>query len=183
MIRNHDVGETLRGMHTAMQASSLAFEEGYLPIGISAYLDGEFIGIEHNKCEYDNKTRNEHFSHPEWALIDRLTKERNSDLSKISLFTTLEPCIECIKKMCELNAKMLCYGARDLNFGGLYLFDREFRKMCSLNRDSYFSVIHARDNGLIKQRFLNFCEYTKNEFWSTRQNPANRFLGDFEKAL
>ena len=102
-------------MQMAISEAMKAYEEGEVPIGaVLIDEDGILVCAEHNRIEQlDDAT-----AHAEILLLRGATKiigRRN--LTKCTIYSTLEPCPMCAGALMLCRLKRLVYGAVDSKFG------------------------------------------------------------------
>jgi len=100
----------LRALALAQQAA----DEGEVPVGAIAVLDGQVIGQGYNRKEADNDPT----AHAEIIALRQAANVLNNwRLAEVALYCTLEPCPMCAGAMIQARLNRLVYGARDVRFG------------------------------------------------------------------
>ncbi len=117
----------------AIDVAEEAFEKGNYPVGAVLVIDNEIIGVAGNEI---NK-RKSFVNHAENNLIMEfgydLAEVREKDNKKVVLYSTLEPCIQCLGAAVTNHIDKICYiekdpngGACDLNHDNIGLWYKEF---------------------------------------------------------
>ena len=120
-------------LNLAIEVAKEAFKKGNYPVGAVLVIDNEIIGISGNEI---NKKKS-FVNHAENNLIMRfgndLAKIRGREDKVATLYSTLEPCIQCLGSAVTNHVDRICYiekdpngGACDLNHDNIGLWYKEF---------------------------------------------------------
>ncbi|WIA07894.1 MAG: tRNA-specific adenosine deaminase [Candidatus Phytoplasma cynodontis] len=101
-------------MREAFKEAKKAFYKNEVPIGAVAVLNNRIVARAYNNTE--NKKL--FFAHAEFLVLKKLNKKiKNHKFEKISIYTTLEPCIMCMGALIQARVQSLYYGAENLKSG------------------------------------------------------------------
>ena len=101
-------------MRLALAQARQAQDEGEVPVGAVAVLDGQIVGRGYNRKEMLGDPT----AHAEiLALREAAERLGNWRLADVTLYCTLEPCPMCAGAMIQARVKRLVYGAPDVRFG------------------------------------------------------------------
>ncbi len=101
-------------MRQALDAAKEAFDEGEVPVGAAIAIDGELFGVARNRVEELRDAT----AHAELLVLRRVMKtHRAKILPGSTLYTTLEPCLQCAGAIILARVSRLVFGARDPNAG------------------------------------------------------------------
>lgn len=95
-------------MSAALKEAEKAFEKNCIPIGAVIIIDNKIIARAHNGSK-ENK-----IAHAEILCIQKALK-KNIDLTKATIFVTLEPCAMCMHAIRLARIKTVCFGASNSN--------------------------------------------------------------------
>lgn len=102
-------------MREALKEAQKAFDKGEVPVGAVAVHEGKIIARAHNKRE----TTADPTAHAEILCIQKTAKKLGGwRLGKVTLYSTLEPCMMCAGAIIHARIKELVYGADDPKAGG-----------------------------------------------------------------
>jgi tRNA-specific adenosine deaminase 2 len=164
-------------METAFKLALEALDVGEVPIGCAFVdpADNQVVAVGRNRTnETGNATR-----HAEIEAIDQLVAKGITDLSGLSLFVTVEPCIMCAAALRMLRAKQVFFGCFNERFGGcgsimsahiMQLKQWPILDAKPADKDS------ARRAVLLLRRFY----MRENERAPTPRKKSNRILKDYE---
>jgi tRNA(adenine34) deaminase len=103
-------------MRMALDLAREAEAAGEVPVGAVVVLDDRVIGRGRNSPI----SRNDPTAHAEMlALREASAAIGNYRLEGVTLYCTLEPCVMCAGALVTARISRLCFGARDLRFGGV----------------------------------------------------------------
>ncbi len=101
-------------MDEAIREAIKAYEEGEVPVGAVAVLNGQVIGRGHNRTE----ALKDPTAHAEIIAISAAANALgNWRLKDVTLYCTLEPCPMCAGAIILSRIKRLVFGLRDEKFG------------------------------------------------------------------
>lgn len=106
-------------MHRAIQLALEAETQGNLPIGCVISYDGQQVAEGKNAIwvpEFDP------IRHAEIEALLAVPRELWEGSRKITLYTTLEPCIMCAAAVLQHGAGRVCFGSTDEYGGAGYIF-------------------------------------------------------------
>lgn len=83
--------EDSRFMAQAIDEAKKSLKEGGIPIGAVLVVDGEVVGLGHNRLLQNDST----ILHGEMDCIENAGRLRGVDYQKSTLYTTLSPCTMC----------------------------------------------------------------------------------------
>jgi len=103
-------------MQEALVLARLAESNGEVPVGAVLVLDGVVVGR-----GFNSPIRlNDPTAHAEiLAMREAALGVRNYRLERMTLYTTMEPCVMCAGALVTARIQRLVFGARDLRFGGV----------------------------------------------------------------
>ncbi|MHA3980027.1 nucleoside deaminase [Halovulum sp. GXIMD14794] len=102
---------TKAGLAAAVEEARKGLAEGGIPIGSSLMIDGAVIAAGHNQ----RVQRGSQILHGEMAAIENCGRRR--DYGKMTLFTTLSPCMMCAGTIVQFGIPRVVI-AENQNFGG-----------------------------------------------------------------
>jgi cytosine deaminase len=105
-------------LRRAFEQAQKSYDEGGLPIGAAMVLDGELIGVGHNRRVQDGDPT----AHGEMDCFRRVG--RRADYRGVSLYTTLSPCMMCAGTVVQFGIPRVVVG-EDRSFPGNIAFLRE----------------------------------------------------------
>lgn len=108
--------EHLRLMADALAEARCAADEGEVPVGAVAVVEGQIVGAGHNRpIGLHDPT-----AHAEVLAIRAAASTlKTYRLTTLSLYVTLEPCVMCVGAMLNARIARVVYGARDNKAGAL----------------------------------------------------------------
>ena len=142
-------------MNEAFQLAELALSEGEFPVGCVIELNGRIIatGARDNSSGKSNE-----IDHAEIiALRSLLTEKLDIDLSKVTVYSTMEPCLMCFSTLIVNGVTRFVYGYEDAMGGGTNL---PLAQLAPLYKD----IIVDLTGGVMRQECL---ELFKSFFSST----------------
>lgn len=108
-----------RYMRIALEEAKNALDAGEFPVGCVIVLDGEIVatgGRQNSKIEFSE------IDHAEIVAIRNLQRLRpDIDRSRVTLYTTMEPCLMCYSTLLVNNVTKVVYGFEDVMGGGTNL--------------------------------------------------------------
>lgn len=103
-------------MRQAIRQALYAKENGEVPIGAVVICDDEIVAVGYNEVKQSDDAT----MHAELLAIQRASKQLNTrDLSKCTMYVTLEPCAMCAGACINARIKKVVFGAFDEQFGCL----------------------------------------------------------------
>lgn len=106
-------------LHRAIELANDAEKKGNLPIGALITLNNEIIAEGQNSI-FTNERPN---SHAEIVTIDKVLPSLWSKADKMTLYTTLEPCLMCLGTILVLHIGQIIFGSEDKHGGASCIFD------------------------------------------------------------
>lgn len=101
-------------MLLALKEAKKSLKTGDIPVGALAVLDGKVIARAHNEKE----KRNDSTAHAELLCLQKAAKKLGTwRLTKVDLYSTLEPCPMCAGAIVLARIKTLIYGTEDPKAG------------------------------------------------------------------
>lgn len=135
----------------AIDAAALSFKKGNYPVGAVLSIDNKIIATAGNEI---NK-RQSFVYHAENNLIinngDKLFKARKKKI--ISVYTTLEPCLQCLGACVTNHIDRIVYIQKDPNGGACSL---EHNNIGSRYREFWPQIIYAPISKIPKKLMLNY---------------------------
>ncbi|MCL2012312.1 MAG: tRNA adenosine(34) deaminase TadA [Cystobacterineae bacterium] len=103
-------------MSMALALAGLAAQQGEVPIGAVAVLNGQVIGRGHNRREMDKNP----LAHAELLALHEAARHLGAwRLLGVELFVTLEPCSMCAGALLQSRIARLVFGAHDPKAGAV----------------------------------------------------------------
>jgi tRNA(adenine34) deaminase len=114
-------------MRQALAAAREAENRGEVPVGTCVVHDGQLIAV----CGNRTRTDCDPTAHAEIvALREAARKLGNYRLTRIDVYSTIEPCAMCAGALIQARIRRLIYGARDERAGAVHsrfrICDTEF---------------------------------------------------------
>lgn len=101
-------------MLIVLNEAKKALKTADIPVGAVAVMDGKIIARAHNEKE----KRNDATAHAELLCLQKAAKKLKTwRLTKVDLYSTLEPCPMCAGAMVLARLRTLIYGASDPKAG------------------------------------------------------------------
>lgn len=97
--------------------SKKAFDNNDVPVGAILVIDNKIVCRSHNKCVANNSK----LYHAEILVINEAI-EKGLDLSKASLYISLEPCLMCLGAIINAGINKIYFGAFDKTEGAFTHF-------------------------------------------------------------
>ena len=149
-------------MRVALDEARKALSCGQFPVGCVIVKDS---GIVATGGRENSDTSFSELDHAEIVALRNLQKNRPGiDLSKVTVYSTMEPCLMCYSTMIVNNVHRIVYGYEDAMGGGTNL---PLSMLAPLYRD--------RKVQIIKDVLREECLYLFQEFFRT---PGNSYLQD-----
>ncbi len=111
-------------LEKAINLAEGAYESGNYPVGAVLAIDNEIIAIGGNKCNRNESERKSYIDHAEILLIIKhgnLLSEAYKHSKIISLYSTLEPCIQCLGAAVTNHVNHILFIESDPNGGACNL--------------------------------------------------------------
>lgn len=101
-------------MREALLQADLAAEQGEVPIGAVAAVDGKIVARAHNVREKNHNP----LGHAEILLVQQLAEQFQSwRLDQVTIYVTCEPCLMCSGAMLQARIPRVVYGCKDPKAG------------------------------------------------------------------
>jgi cytosine deaminase/tRNA(adenine34) deaminase len=140
-------------MKEALKEANKAFLKNEVPVGAIAVLDKKIVARAHN-----NTKNNFCFSHAEFLVLNKLNRKlKNCKFKKISIYSTLEPCIMCMGALIQMRIKKLYYGASNFKCGFIknYNFSKKKTNLNNiLSKISIKSGLFSEESSFILKKFF-----------------------------
>lgn len=110
-------------MEKALSEANTALENGEFPVGCIMVHDQKIIarGHRHNSCANPGQPANE-IDHAEiLALRDLLNRHPQTNVSEVTVYATLEPCLMCYATLLVSGIRTIVYAYEDAMGGGTTL--------------------------------------------------------------
>lgn len=107
-------------MRVALNEAQLAYRRGDLPVGAALYIDDLLIGRDGNTAT----TLEEWWSHAESLVIRkyaRAIQRAKKENRLVELYTTLDPCLQCMGAISLNRIDRIVYACRDPNGGASHI--------------------------------------------------------------
>lgn len=146
-------------MEEALQLAELALKNDEFPVGCVIVLDQTIIAT----GSRDNSTgKSNEIDHAEIiALRSLLTEKLDIDLSKVTVYSTMEPCLMCFSTLIVNGVTKFVYGYEDAMGGGTNL---PLAQLAPLYRDIKIDLT----GGVMRQEclglFKSFFSSTKSDY-------------------
>lgn len=112
-------------MALALEEARQAMEEGEVPVGAVAVLNGKIIARDHNR----SISLNDPTAHAEILVLRKAARELlNYRLNGVEIFVTKEPCPMCLGAMIHARISKLVYAAKDEKGGAFSRFSMDLNK-------------------------------------------------------
>jgi tRNA(adenine34) deaminase len=108
--------EDIRFMQIAFEEARLAYSRGDVPVGAALRIDGRLIGMDGNTT----RTLQEWSSHAEALVIKKYAsaiQRAKKQEQYVELYTTLDPCLQCMGAIVLNRIDRVIYGCIDPNAG------------------------------------------------------------------
>ena len=103
-------------MSMALELAAVAAQQGEVPIGAVAVLEGRVVGQGYNRREREQNP----LAHAELLALREAAQHLGAwRLLGVDLFVTLEPCTMCAGALIQARISRLVYGARDAKAGAV----------------------------------------------------------------
>ena len=103
-------------MNLAIKQAELAFSEGEIPVGAVVVENEQIISQAYNLIE----TKQDASAHAELLALQKASAiKKNRRLNNSILYVTLEPCAMCSWAIVQFRVKLVIFGTRDWQQGGL----------------------------------------------------------------
>ena len=158
----------LKFMEIALSEAREARERKDFPVGAVLTLDNKLVGKSNNA----NYTQEDWNHHAETGVISRYSKvlkKARKEERKVTLYTTLEPCIMCLGTSIMNRISRIVYACPDPNAGACNLtisklgnwYERHWPEIVSLDgklREKAYNILvtHMRDIGTWKELLEQF---------------------------
>lgn len=167
-------------MQYALSQAQQALEKGWIPIG-AVFVKNDCI------ITYGRKDgmHHPHFDHAEhngcYRALPRGEEGVRSDLSGVTVYTTLEPCIMCIGLLMTTRVSRIVYGLNDPYGGGGFIlsshvegclperFQQDRPELCG-------GVLENKSRALLRKFFEKQKKKSKGTPWSTANNALVRHV-------
>lgn len=163
-----------RNMRRALDLAKEALDQGELPIAAIIVIDDRIISQAHNQV----KGRNDLLGHAEILSIQVViagpTQYRMEERKKMTLYSTLEPCMMCFGAIMAYNIGRLCYALRSPGDGVLPIVNQWERKSEQLpfyKVPDVFSGVLDKESA---QLFKDFSELHPRHFLSKWANELSK---------
>ena len=147
-------------MKAALAAARGALDNGEFPVGCVMVADGEIIATGSRK---NSRISPNEIDHAEVVTLRNLIEtQENIDFSKVTVYTTMEPCLMCFSTLILSGIRSIVFGYEDVMGGGTAL---ELGSLPPLYSEMDVLVIpHVlRDEALAL--FKTFFRMEQNEYW------------------
>jgi tRNA(adenine34) deaminase len=158
----------IKFMRLAIGEATEAYERKDFPVGAVLAIDNKLIGKSNNA----NYTQEDWNHHAETGVINRYSivlKKARKEEKRVTLYTTLEPCIMCLGASIMNRVSRIVYACPDPNAGASNLdikglgnwYERHWPEIVSLDgivrEDSYkLLAAHMKDIGTWKEILEQF---------------------------
>lgn len=139
-------------MELALAEAAQALALGEFPVGCILVRDEEVIAV--GRRTHSSETTNE-IDHAEiMALRDLLSREPESDLSEVTLYCTMEPCLMCYSTLLLNGIRTIVYGYEDVMGGGTSLDLKALTPLYSAMRVELRGKVMRRECLALFQQFF-----------------------------
>jgi tRNA(adenine34) deaminase len=148
-------------MQEALNEARRALKAGEFPVGCVMVHDGEVITRGH-RINSNAADENE-LDHAEIVALRKLVNEFSTiDRSKVTVYSTMEPCLMCYVTLLLNGIRKIVYGFEDVMGGGTNL---DLHQLNPLYREMNVEIIQyvLRSDSL--ELFKDFFENPKNSYW------------------
>ncbi len=157
------MGDHLKFMRLAIEQAKLSLNAGILPVGSIVTTSTGVVGIGRKKGE-----RPERFDHAEIYALRGAMEHNATEVSSMTIYTTLEPCIMCFGAILNCRIPRIIYAMED-PYGGA----TSLPQLVMPERHSRFYPTVA--GGILRddasKLFREFFDSTTDEFWRDARNP------------
>lgn len=138
-------------MLMALEAASMAAQEGEVPVGAVVVKDGKIIAVASNRVEQDIDPT----AHAEILVLREAAKILGDvRLVDCDLYVTLEPCAMCAQAVAHARIRRLYFGAYDPKGGGVEHGAKIFEKAtCHHRPEVYGGIEEEKCADLLKSFF------------------------------
>ena len=155
-MSNHD-----KYMHEALREAKKALTAGEFPVGCVMVYEGEIISRGrriNSKAPHENE-----LDHAEIVALRKLFEQHpETDLSKITVYSTMEPCLMCYVTMLLNGIRKIIYGYEDSMGGGTELDLQALNPLYSKMSVEIIPHILRRES---LELFINFFNEPANIYW------------------
>ena len=155
-MRNHDIH-----MREALQEAKEALTAGEFPVGCVMVYEGKIISRGHrinSKAPQENE-----LDHAEIVTLRKLFEQHpGADRSKITVYSTMEPCLMCYVTMLLNGIQKIVYGYEDIMGGGTNLDLQTLNPLyCEMSVEITPYILRRESLEL----FINFFNEPDNIYW------------------
>lgn len=151
-------------MQLALRRAEHALQKGKFPVGAIVALDGRPIGLESREVRID---------HAEGRVIRQVfTFATKEEAARMTLYTTLEPCLMCVGTILNCRIGQVAYAFEDPYGGGAHLLSPQF--MPPRHRDDLPKLVRGLMRAESRVLLRRFFETTTSSYW--RSHPENPLL-------
>lgn len=150
-------------MRLAIAEAKEALKEDELPVGAVVVMDGEVVGSGRRFS-----AGNTRLDHAEMRALRTALDKHHKHSSKMTVYTTLEPCVMCFGTILNSKIGRVVYALRD-PYGGATHFHPNH--MPERHKMDFPEIVGGIMEGEVKEIFKNFFLNTKNDFW--KNHPEN----------
>ena len=155
-MSNHDIY-----MQEALQQAKAALTAGEFPVGCVMVYEDEIISRGHrinSKAPHENE-----LDHAEIVALKKLFEQHpETDRSKITVYSTMEPCLMCYVTMLLNGIRKIVYGYEDTMGGGTEL---DLQALNPLYRKMSVEIIPHILRLKSLELFINFFNEPANIYW------------------
>ena len=164
-------------MEAALEMARQALVEGEFPVGCVIVCDGKIVADGRRRnCNRDNGSELDHAEIT--ALRNFSEKQGRADLTKVTVYSTMEPCLMCFTTLLVNGITRFVYGYEDVMGGGTNL---PLKMLSPLYRSLDVSITAGIQRKECLELFKTFfsspgCDYLKGTLLAeyTLHNAHNR---------
>ena len=147
-------------MEMALKEAEAALDLGELPVGCVAAVPGRVVATGARRFSTPGKTNE--MDHAEVTVLRQLSElDPPPDMDRVTVYSTLEPCLMCLGAILINGINRIVYGAEDVMGGGCGL---DLSRMPPLYRDRKLTIVRGVCRDQCLALFRRFFSRPENEY-------------------
>ena len=161
-------------MTRAVELAQESLEDGDLPVGVVAVLNGEIIGEGRR-----SPIHNTRLDHGEMLALRAVAESLGEIPRGITIYSTLEPCFQCAGGLMNARASRVLYALEDPYGGACEFLERVAHLLPPRHQEDHLTSEAGLLREEVKVLFREFFSTTQNKYWTSHpENPLFRLAMD-----